>query len=441
VGFARVDITPQLTGRPVWLAGFGHGRAATAIHDPLVADAVVIEGDGKRLALVTVDLIGLFHQSVERIRRPLDGFDYVLVSSTHQHEGPDTMGLWGPNFAATGVDPHYLALVEQRVTQAVQAARDHVQPVTAHFGSARDSARVHDGRLPHVKDDELRVLRFDPAGGKSATPVGILVQWNCHPETLGSKNTLITADFPAFTRRHLEQRFGCPVAYFSGDIGGMMTSLGLDVRTDDGRPLKDGTFEKAEQYGRWIGELTERALQDAEPVPLTPIVVRARTLYLPVDNAAFRAMFIAGVIRRQAYRWEESTERATPVEGRVLTGRMAVRTELGVLSLGAVTALAVPGEIYPELVVGGIQQPPDPAADFPSAAKEPILFESLGPASRKLVFGLANDELGYIIPKSQWDTAPPYAYGRNSSQYGEINSLGPETASILCAAFRKLLSN
>ena len=36
------------------------------------------------------DVVGLFLPSVERIRKELPGFTYVLVSSTHNHHGPDT---------------------------------------------------------------------------------------------------------------------------------------------------------------------------------------------------------------------------------------------------------------------------------------------------------------------------------------------------------------
>jgi hypothetical protein len=75
--------------------------------------------------------------------------------------------------------------------------------------------------------------------------------------------------------------------------------------------------------------------------------------------------------------------------------------------------IAVPGEIYPELVRGGIQDPQDPAANFPGAAKEPVLFDAVA-SGKRMIFGLANDEVGYIIPKSQWDTKAPYCYGRQS---------------------------
>src|SRR5947209_8532433 len=94
VGFGAADITPGVGKKPVFLAGFGHDRRATGVHDPLTARAVVLRHGDRKLALVSVDLVGLFHPNVLRVRARLPGFTHVLVSSTHNHEGPDTLGLW-----------------------------------------------------------------------------------------------------------------------------------------------------------------------------------------------------------------------------------------------------------------------------------------------------------------------------------------------------------
>ena len=51
-----------------------------------------------------------------------------------------------------------------------------------------------------------------------------------------------------------------------------------------------------------------------------------------------------------------------------------------------------------------------------------------------LLIGLANDEIGYIIPRRQWDMAAPFAYGRTTPQYGEINSCGPGVAPVIMGA-------
>ena len=80
---------------------------------------------------------------------------------------------------------------------------------------------------------------------------------------------------------------------------------------------------------------------------------------------------------------------------------------------------------------------PCPGYGHRIAPVEPAIYKQLqGP--HRMIIGLANDELGYIIPKRQWDEKPPYTYGYKSAPYGEVNSLGPDTAPLLCEAFRKL---
>ena len=81
-----------------------------------------------------MDVVGLFLSSVERVREKLPGFKYVLVSATHNHEGPDTLGLWGPSPFQSGVDPEYLKKVEAACVEAVKkadAARRPASPPSA----------------------------------------------------------------------------------------------------------------------------------------------------------------------------------------------------------------------------------------------------------------------------------------------------------------------
>ncbi len=120
---------------------------------------------------------------------------------------------------------------------------------------------------------------------------------------------------------------------------------------------------------------------------------------------------------------------AEPIKDKSAKGPFSVRTEIGYLKLGEVEIAAIPGEIYPELVLGQVQDPADPGADFPDAAVEPGVYQQMKGPYRMLI-GLANDEIGYIIPKRQWDERPPFCYGRMTAQYGEGNSLGPETAPL-----------
>ena len=435
VGFGQTDVTPVLGKKPVYLAGFGKNRKATGVHDPIMARAVVLDDGKQKIALISVDVVGLFFDAVERVRGKLPGFGYVLVSSTHNHEGPDTLGLWGATFFQSGVDPDYLQSVEAGIVKAVQQADAGRTAVVARIGTARAPELLHDGREPYVKHDELVALRFQ---GKDR-PAGVVVQWNCHPETLDSKNTEISADYVATTVAHLERRYGCPVVYLTGTVGGLMTSLHVEVKDEKGKPLADGTFAKTERYGQLVGRLAEKALTSAKPVSLTPFTVRRRALYLPIDNKMYQLGWKLGVLKRPAYAWTGDPAKADKVDAADAgSKRLACRTEVGHLRFGDLDVAAIPGEIYPELVLGKVQDPPDPAADFPAAPPEPGIYSSLT-APHRMLIGLANDEIGYILPKRQWDERPPFCYGRKKMQYGEVNSLGPETGPILCETFKGMV--
>lgn len=436
VGFGHADITPEVDGpRPVWIAGYGMGRRATGVHDSLFARAVVLNDGQKTIALVSLDVVGVQYPTVLEIRQKLDGFDYVMVSSTHNHEGPDVLGLWGPNPFKTGVDPEYLKLLVGRTVEAVRQADAATAGVTAAYGTADDESLLRDSREPHVPDGVLRVVKMMGTG--SGKPAGLIVQWNCHPEALGSENKLITADFPWQTVKRLEARYACPVVYFSGAVGGLMTTPSNRYRELRGIP--DSTFEYAEAYGREVADLAVKAINAASPIQLAPLAISAKPISVPLENPLYRAAQKSGLLKREGRRWtgdfENPGEPIDPKDPANAKEVVAGITEVAYLRLGELHVACIPGELYPELVYGKFQEPAEPNADFPNAPLESPVMKLL-PGDKTMLFGLANDELGYIIPKRQWDSVPPFAYGRKKSQYGEENSCGPQVAGVLMGALQ-----
>jgi hypothetical protein len=436
VGFGKADITPEVGGeKTVWIAGYGQNRKAAGVHDPILARAVVLQAGATKVALVSVDLVGFMYPNTKNVRQQLKDFDYVLVASTHNHEGPDTIGLWGPSPRESGVDPAYLTRAERGVIAAVRAAESALAPANAEYGTAEDESLLRDVRLPIVKDGVLRVLRFTrPGDGRE---IGLLVQWNCHPELLGGKNPLISADFVGYVASTLEKAHGCPVAYFTGAVGGLMTGPEGRIKTADGHELKEGDFAYAQAYGAAVAALAESALRHCEPLTMTPVTISAQAVAIPLANPAYRLGRMLGVLDREAFTWTGDPHRlGPPVPARVAAGPIAIETEVGYLRFGDLHVAAIPGELYPELVYGHYQEPVEPNVDFPTAPLEPPVMRTL-PGAKTLLFGLANDEVGYIIPKRQWDAAAPFAYGRQEQQYGEVNSVGPETAPILMKALEE----
>ncbi len=455
-GAAKRVITPDVVHHKVYMAGFGHNRIATSVHDDLYVRCVALGAGRANLALCEADLIGLFYDDAVKVRQAvlaqMPQTTQVIVASTHTHEGPDTLGLWGSGPLASGIDAKYMNELDGKIAStAIQALRS-MKPATLILARSDDAALAHlqdDSRPPYVKDPHLLVMRLATVrGGK---PIATLVNWSDHPETLGGKNTQITADYPHWLCQYVEQHNGGMAAFFQGSIGGLLSTLGSDVSLIDpatGKPAADGTWEKAELVGNRIGELATQAIQSAEPVTVDQIVVRQKVFLSPLDNDVFRAASAAGVFKKRhplyTYgRVDNATdEKHIGDFGRIkyATGH-DIQSEVDYIELRSGGKLlaeiaTVPGEIYPELVNGGITR--YPGADFPDAPFEPVLRDHMV-SPYKFVFGLANDELGYIIPKSEWDNQPPWLMNHPTRWYGEVNSAGEETAGNVLRSLMDLL--
>jgi hypothetical protein len=348
------------------------------------------------------------------------------VASTHDHEGPDTLGLWGKGHFSSGVDPRYLDRVRTNVVDAAVEALSAMRPGRLLLAETRTPGLIEDGRLPRVIDDRLVVLQ---AVAEDGTTLGTIVDWSSHPEALGGDNTVVTSDYPSFLRARIEERVGGTCVFLVGSIGGLMTPLGLKLTGADGRAIPADSFALAQAVGERAADAALAALKTARPSASTALEHRSATVFVPLDNRLYRLAMFLGVLDRRVY---SKGQPATSLFGDDL------RTEIGYLRIGDAEALLVPAEIYPELVHGGIEDPQDPNGDFPGAPRERPL-ETLLSAPFKLVVGLANDEIGYVVPRSEWDAKAPFAYGRKEAQYGEQNSVGPSVAPTLAEAFRKLL--
>jgi len=435
-GFGRERITPDLA-RPVWLAGFANGRRATAIHDDLWAVAAVVDDGSRRVGIAALDAIGLFHDDVVAVRRLVASqvrLDYLVVASTHNHSTPDLMGLWGPRVGVSGVDDVYRARVIEGAAKAVVAASTALEPANVSFLELPlpTHGLVADSREPQVFDATLRMMHFTRRG--DGRTIGSIVNWADHPETLWADNTEVTADFPGYLRGVLEHGIathggaeapglGGIHLYVNGAIGGLMTTNPETTVRDPitGHEYSSPSHEKARAVGRRLGDaiLTSLRSRPMLPEPEPRLTIAARTLELALDNRLFSLASALGTIDRGQPHWNH------------------IRTEVALVMLGDAAIGCIPGELYPEIANGGIVHPS--GADFDVDPVEVPPLRALMPGRVKFLIGLANDEIGYIIPKSEWDDEPPWLYGGTERQYGEINSVGPETGPAIHRAFKALV--
>jgi hypothetical protein len=446
-GSAKTVVTPDIQKNKVYVAGFGHNRVATGVHDDLYVRCLALEAEKQVLAMCAVDVIGLFYDDVRRIREQVKAqapeVSHLIVASTHVHEGPDTLGLWGPSPLQTGIDERYLDWLDSQVAATGVAAVRSMQP--ARMELSRDDHPLLEllqdvDRPPLVKDPYLFVMRLtNIVTGK---PIAVLVNWSDHPETLGGENSEITADYPHWLCQYVENHLGGTAIFFNGSLGKVST-LGNQVALLDpesGEIAQDRTWKKAELIGTMLGQLAERAMKSSETPTVNSILIRKSVLFVPLQNDHFRVAEATGVFsgRKPLYSGGKlntaTVEREIDGAGRIgfPTGH-DVQTEVDYLQLrnhdSVVAEIAtIPGEIYPELTNGGIMR--YPGADFPDAPFEPTLRAHLK-SRYQFLLGLGNDELGYLIPKAEWDDQPPWLLNKPERWYGEINSAGPDVAGVV----------
>src|SRR5437879_7238708 len=147
-GAARAEVTPDIKKHgPVYMAGFGNNRIATGIHDQLDARCLALSAANQTLVLCGVDSIGLFADDVEQIRADVKkrlatqkkntaGSVSVVVAATHDHQAPDTMGLWGPAEGQSGINEAYNSFVVERTAQAAAEAVRRLKPAIVIMGQA-----------------------------------------------------------------------------------------------------------------------------------------------------------------------------------------------------------------------------------------------------------------------------------------------------------------
>src|SRR5437016_12173637 len=376
-GVAKTVVTPDVHKNKVYLAGFGHNRIATGVHDNLYARCLALAAGGQILVLCSVDVIGLFYDDVLKIREQMKvqapEVSHLIVASTHVHEGPDTLGLWGPDPLHTGMDENYLDSLDSQIVSTAVRASHSMQ--AARLELSRDDHPLLGmlqsvDRPPIVKDPYLFVMRLTSVD--AGLPIAVLVNWSGHPETLGGENTEITADYPHWLCQYVENHLGGTAIFFSGSIGKVST-LGNQVALQDpetGEIAQDRTWKKAELIGTRLGQLVERALKSAEAPQVNSIFIRKSILFAPLQNDHFRMAEAAGVFAGRKHLYSDGRLDRSTVERELAdTGRIRfstgheVQTEVDYVQLRSgnriVAEIAtIPGEIYPELTNGGVTRYP-----------------------------------------------------------------------------------
>ncbi|GMW03915.1 MAG: hypothetical protein AMXMBFR84_50490 [Candidatus Hydrogenedentota bacterium] len=418
----------------VWMGGFSNNRPAKGVNDPLWARAIAVRNNGVTVVMVAIDSVGMTHHRFIPVRKAVNpslNIDHIILATTHSHEAPDTMGIWSYKIYPPLFDTAYMAFIQEQARAAIEEAVGALRPAEMILQEKTVEANgwVRDSRKPLVYDHKVCMARFVERG--TDITIATLVSWGNHPESMGSDNSFLSSDYPHYFRQGVEKGVAEPngatglggtCVFFSGPLGGLMNPLHIPYTHRDGTTVveKNG-IEKAEILGANLALLTINALREEglERESSPHVAVAARTVYTPI-NGLFTVPIVLGLLH-PGYFWGKA------------------KTEVNMVRIGGLEILTIPGEIYPEIVDGGVESPE--GADFGGAPLEVPPLRSVMKGKVNMVFNLANDEIGYIVPKSQWDTKPPFTYGEDDAPYGEENSGGFNVAPSLHGEAIKLMAD
>jgi hypothetical protein len=418
----------------IFLAGFGNDRIALGCHDDLWARVIVLKSATRKIALVSVDFVGeVLHGAYygfAKAREQVDpglGLDAILFSSTHDHEAPDTLGLWGTTEFTDGKFPHYLQFVDRQVAKAINAAAapSALRPARV-IAAQTDPTMAAELRGLQVRtrcrppwffDQELRALQF--VGTDGAT-IATLINWSTHPESLEDENTLVSSDFPHYIRQRIEAELGGTAVYFTGDLGaveivGDTCVGGADPHADDGSNdfdrRDDLGYGRTQALGELVGTAAVTALRNGESLQVADMTVASTTYSIAGSNALFTLANQLGILDLDMAAFDPAncppgTEICPPAEQYLVT--FADRTGSPLVQL-----ITAPGELFPELFYGTEEAH---RTDCPVANTgqpyEPSI-RNVMPAPFRFLVGLSPDEFGYIVPG--YDFYPSPALGEEAA--------------------------
>jgi len=223
------------------MKGMLRAHRSEGVHDPIFAKALVISNDehlDQACAIVAVDVCAMTEAFTSAVRIAVEqelGIPaaHTIIAAKHIHSGPDTDGADEPEL-------RYTRTLADKLLQVVHQAAGTIQPVKLGSASGREDTISKYRRL--LADDGHVVMNWEPYPSENIVgPLGeidpevgvikledlsgrvlcILFNHAGHPNVLSGDNYLISAEYPGFAEKLLEQEFGGMAMFVNGAQGTM----------------------------------------------------------------------------------------------------------------------------------------------------------------------------------------------------------------------------
>jgi neutral ceramidase len=267
-----VKITPE---KPMWMAGYASRKTPSdGVLQDLYAKCLVLEdAKGKRLVILTMDLIGIpasLRQAVEEAGQKKHGLPpgSIVMNASHTHCGPEfRIGAWryleGMEHKVAEAEEYgkllrdrLIKLMDDAIAKLAQAQVHHNRARCGFAMNRRLPSRLGYKNSPYPDgpvDHDVPVLEVSSADGKQL--VAVLFGYACHNTTLGIQQ--FCGDYAGYAQEELEKAHPGTVALFMTGCGG------------DQNPYPRREIDHAKTHGKTLAMAVETALQvvPKQPTP------------------------------------------------------------------------------------------------------------------------------------------------------------------------------
>ncbi len=233
-GFSKIGITPGLDSEKddvlrgefiqVPLSGYGarEGAPSAGIHDSIFVKAAAIKVGNKLVVFVGADLLIIPPNIADSVMAILSekGLlrEQIFFSATHTHS---SLGAWGNGWVgeqfAGEYNPNVVAWLAQKISEAVLTAVADMKPAMIASGDfdAGDYTRNRLIGERGTKNNDFSFILLEQDKGKKA----VIGSFSAHSTTMGDENMLISADYPGYWERKMENTSVDYAIFFAGSMG------------------------------------------------------------------------------------------------------------------------------------------------------------------------------------------------------------------------------
>ena len=349
-GVAEVVITPPVGTEllePI-------GTSSTGIHDDLFARILVLKDNKRKIALVSMDLVGLDFDLLKDLRQTIRertglSSQKIMLHCIHNHNSPVTVHYLRQN--QLGRNHIWEKELEEKIAGAISVARNNLLPVK---GIGAGKGKVQIGINRRLSTGEGTIMSPNPEGAvdpyvdvlkiiSGKEPSVILFSHAAHPVSVHGASTLMTADYPGYAvgtiRRLLGENIfpiffqGCCANVNSNPVGG-----GFKEAEKLGTILGTETVKTELQIRHYWNNLSLKFHYKELALPLeSPPLVEQAERILENEENRFREMKKQGVSsRRQLFVQKEMILWARDLVKLAREGKRdySLPTEIQIFTLG-----------------------------------------------------------------------------------------------------------